>query len=218
MKKFIRNLLILGVIAFSSLFTYQHLTPYLEKTFGTTNLFPYISYRVEQFISPTKANNVLKDKSQNSGHTFSKNTALVYIDLNNKQLYNATMTGLSAWNNTGAFDFKLTSNKNQAQIIIKAMDDSSTNAAGLTNTEYNSLTGHLLKATVNLNSFYLLDPNYGYSQERIVNTVEHELGHAIGLDHQNGVSVMYPEGSFYTIQPSDIQNVQKLYHEKTSSQ
>lgn len=216
MKKFIRNSLVLLVILVSALFTYQHASPYLEKTFGTTNLLPYVSYRIEKFISPTKSSKVLEDTSQNSGHTFSKNTALVYVDLDNKTLYNASMTGLIAWNNTGAFNFKITNNKAQAQIIIKEMDDSSTNAAGLTNTEYNSLTGHLLKATVNLNSHYLLNPNYGYSNQRIVNTVEHELGHAIGLDHQKGVSVMYPEGSFYTIQPIDIQNVQKLYHEKVN--
>lgn len=44
--------------------------------------------------------------------------------------------------------------------------------------------------------------------ERIVNTAEHELGHAIGLDHTNAVSVMQPAGSFYTIQPDDVQAVQ----------
>ena len=45
-------------------------------------------------------------------------------------------------------------------------------------------------------------------------TCAHELGHAIGLDHNNGVSVMYPKGSVYTIQPGDIKAVQKLYKEK----
>ena len=48
---------------------------------------------------------------------------------------------------------------------------------------------------------------------RIINTAEHELGHAIGLNHRNDVSVMYPQGSFYTIQPIDVQNVKKLYKE-----
>ena len=94
------------------------------------------------------------------------------------------------------------------------MNDGETNAAGLTDTQYNSLTGHLLKATVSLNSYYLLNPSYGYNNGRIVNTVEHELGHAIGLGHKDGISVMYPQGSFYTIQPSDVQDVKKLYQEQ----
>ena len=67
------------------------------------------------------------------------------------------------------------------------------------------------KKDIAINTYYLTDPSYGYSQERIVNTAEHELGHAIGLDHTNAVSVMQPAGSFYTIQPDDVQAVQKLY-------
>ena len=47
-----------------------------------------------------------------------------------------------------------------------------------------------------------------------MNTVEHELGHAIGLGHKDSISVMYPQGSFYTIQPSDVQDVKKLYQEQ----
>ncbi len=52
-----------------------------------------------------------------------------------------------------------------------------------------------------------------YSQNRIINTAEHELGHAIGLSHTHSVSVMYPAGSIYTIQPRDITDVKRLYHE-----
>ncbi|HBQ43150.1 MAG TPA: metalloprotease, partial [Lactobacillus acetotolerans] len=93
-------------------------------------------------------------------------------------------------------------------------NDSSTNAAGETATSYNPVTGHLINAKVQLNKFYLQNGWYGYSYNRIVNTAEHELGHAIGLNHNKGVSVMYPQGSVYTIQPQDITNVKKLYNEK----
>ena len=64
---------------------------------------------------------------------------------------------------------------------------------------------------MSLNQHYLLNPLYGYSNQRIVNTAEHELGHAIGLDHTNNVSVMQPAGSYYTIQQADVQAVKKLY-------
>ena len=214
MKKLIRNLIIFGIICLTGSFVYLHSLPYLKQTFGTTNIWPYLSGRVEQVFNPEKFNQLNNDEPQEKGHTFQKPEATVYIDLKNPTLYNAATNGLKSWNNTGAFTFKTTNNKKDAQIVIKSMDRSNTNAAGLTNTEYNSLTGYLIHATVQLNSYYLLNPAYNYSNDRIINTVEHELGHAIGLDHQNGISVMYPQGSFYTIQPTDVENVKKIYHEQ----
>lgn len=139
------------------------------------------------------------------------NQATVYVNTNNAQLDAATNTAIQNWNQTGAFTFKPVNNQSKADIVVTTMNRSDSNAAGLTKTSSNSLTRRFMHATVYLNTYYLTDPSYGYSQERIVNTAEHELGHAIGLDHTNAVSVMQPAGSFYTIQPDDVQAVQKLY-------
>lgn len=211
MKRFFKTILVLALLFVGLDFAYQKAAPEIEKTFGTRNPLPYLTAKVQQFISPEKIQNDDKNADSSKGHTFESNTATVYIDLSDPTLKQAAINGINIWNNTGAFNFKITNDRNNAKIIIKSMNDGETNAAGLTDTQYNSLTGHLLKATVRLNSYYLLNPSYGYNNGRIVNTVEHELGHAIGLGHKDGISVMYPQGSFYTIQPSDVQDVKKLY-------
>lgn len=210
-KRFFKTILVLALLFVGLEFAYQKAAPEIEKTFGTRNPLPYLTAKVQQFISPEKIQNDDKNADSSKGHTFDSNTATVYIDLSDPTLKQAALDGINVWNNTGAFNFKITNDRNNAKIIIKSMNDGETNAAGLTDTQYNSLTGHLLKATVRLNSYYLLNPSYGYNNGRIVNTVEHELGHAIGLGHKDGISVMYPQGSFYTIQPSDVQDVKKLY-------
>lgn len=139
-----------------------------------------------------------------------QNSATIYVNISNPVLKNATETAIAQWNNTKAFTFKIVNDKN-ANISVSAVNDPNNGAAGLTNTSMNSATGYYLHATVELNSYYLLNPAFGYSQERIVNTAEHELGHAIGLQHTNKISVMQPAGSYYPIQSRDIQAVEALY-------
>ena len=196
---------------------------------ATNDSLVTLSYRINQLLTAGTATapknginsntktNTDKTENDNSSETrvWSKPEANVYVDIKNDlQLRSAAIDAMNAWNRTGAFTFYQTDDKNRAQIVISTVDDSDTNAAGETATTYNPSTGHLLKADVHLNRYYLQNGWYGYSNNRIVNTAEHELGHAIGLNHTNSVSVMYPKGSIYTIQPQDIQNVRKIYHEK----
>lgn len=224
--RFIRNLFLLGVIAFG-VWTYQNND---QVRLATNDSITILTQRVQQLFSTGTLNPPqLKDNpktyqgsveksetnnSKNSSSAWAKATANVYIDINNnQQLRSATIDAMNAWNRTGAFLFKQTMNKRKAQILVTVMDDSDTQAAGQTSTSYNPATNHLIKAHVELNRYYLQNSWYGYSNSRIVNTAEHELGHAIGLSHTKDVSVMYPSGSYYTIQPRDIEAVKKLYKE-----
>lgn len=155
--------------------------------------------------------------STTMGARWSHSTATVYVDLSNPVLRNAAESAISQWNRTGAFTFQQINDKSKADITVMAINENSDNAAGLTNTTTNAMTGYITHADVQLNAAYLLDPSYGYSQQRVINTAEHELGHAIGLQHNNGTSVMQPAGSFYTIQPADVTAVKKLYSQSPTT-
>ncbi|WP_438450158.1 M57 family metalloprotease [Lactobacillus kitasatonis] len=223
--RFIRNIFLLALLAFG-VWTYKN-NPNFQ--IATNDSLATLSYRINQLltsgtatapkngVNPNTKTDTDKTENDNSSETrvWSNPEANVYVDIkNNLQLRSAAIDAMNAWNRTGAFTFHQINDKSRAQIVISTVDDSDTNAAGETATTYNPSTGHLLKADVHLNRYYLQNEWYGYSNNRIVNTAEHELGHAIGLNHTNSVSVMYPKGSIYTIQPQDIRNVRKIYHEK----
>ena len=153
----------------------------------------------------------LTDEHKGTGARWEKASATVYIDTMNETLRSAYQEAINSWNQTGAFTFQIINDKEEADIIATEMNDGSVSAAGEAESKTNLLTNRFTHVTVCLNSYYLLDRRYGYSHERIVNTAAHELGHAIGLDHNEEESVMQSAGSFYSIQPVDIQAVKDLY-------
>ena len=152
------------------------------------------------------------DHHQASGAKWSKAQATIYIDPQMDATFQkAYLEAIANWNQTGAFNFVVVTEPDQATIFAIEMNDGSTAVAGEAESQTNLLTKQFISVTVRLNHYYLSNPNYGYTYDRIMHTAEHELGHAIGLEHTNEVSVMQPAGSYYGIQAQDVKEVQELY-------
>lgn len=167
----------------------------------------------EQSGQPQQSSTVKSNTDSISGR-WTNRTASIYIDMQSDTLQQAMTEAVDAWNRTGAFKFKVVKSAKQADLVATSSDNSNDQAAGLAEMNQNTLTGYFIDGHIYLNKAYLLNPVYGYTHERIVNTAEHELGHAIGLSHTQEQSVMQPSGSFFTIQKGDINAVNRIYTKK----
>ena len=162
--------------------------------------------------SPSAQEDLATDGHTSTGARWDQ--AKVYLDPEMDDTFTrAYEESLESWNQTGAFTFQLVTSEEEADIFLTEMDDSTVSAAGEAESQTNVLTNRFKRVTVRLNRYYLLNKQYNYSHQRIVNTAEHELGHAIGLDHTEEESVMQAAGSFYSIQARDIEAVRQLYKE-----
>lgn len=208
-----RTIVIIGIVCFGLLYYANNSSSQLANTISTiaNNVTSYFSANSDDIA------NSLKDLSTDdfiyySGARWSSNSANVYIETTNETLIEAYEEAINAWNATGVFTFNLVSDESSADIIATDYSDASSKAAGFAETETNALTNRITHVDVKLNTYYLTENDYGYTHDRIVYTAEHELGHAIGLDHDDDEqSVMQSSGSYYGIQDVDIQKVQELY-------
>ena len=69
MKRFFKTILVLAFLFIGLDFAYQKAAPEIEKTFGTRNPLPYLTAKVQQFISPEKIQNDDKNDNNAKGHT-----------------------------------------------------------------------------------------------------------------------------------------------------
>ncbi len=208
-----RTIVIFGIICFGLLYYANNSSSQLANTISTiaTNITSYFSANSDDIANSLKDLST-DDFTYSSGSRWSSNSANVYIETTNETLIAAYEEAIEAWNVTGVFTFNLVSDESSADIIATDYSDASSKAAGVAETETNALTNRITHVDVKLNTYYLTENDYGYTHNRIVYTAEHELGHAIGLDHDDDEqSVMQSSGSYYGIQDVDIQKVQELY-------
>ncbi|WP_438450112.1 M57 family metalloprotease [Lactobacillus kitasatonis] len=141
-------------------------------------------------------------------------TARVYINLpEGSSDYQITQQAMDAWNDTKAINFKQVTDYRKANIIVNAGNYGNTRWAGITQIPAVP-RGYLYGSIISLNNFFLDQVN----SEIALSVAEHELGHAIGLEHNDSQpSVMnsaVTDQRAYTIQQCDIDAVKAIYNEK----
>ena len=212
-----RTVLLLGLVLLGFYFYANHSSSQLASNLSVIfdNALTYFSSNqgnVLGDVSEGLESLRTDDFSSYSGSRWPTNRASIYIDSNDPTFRQAYETAIANWNATGVFSFVLVEDPSQAEILATDYSDPETQAAGLAEVQTNALTKQIQTATVYLNAYYLLNESYGYSFERIVHTAEHELGHAIGLVHDDREdSVMQSAGSHFGIQERDMAAVRELY-------
>lgn len=164
------------------------------------------------FLSPVMTGSAQVARTTPFGaQRFTHATATYVITTNSPYYRRVWRQAVTAWNKTGAFKFRLTSARTAA---IKLSVDSSRSANRYDDdvgvTDYRAENNILKSVTCSLNSGLMAA--YGYSYNDRLHVAEHELGHAMGLDHNPSKnSVMYYRNRNIGIRAVDVNGVKARY-------
>lgn len=146
-----------------------------------------------------------------------KSNKASYYDKSSSDYYHGVWTSAkNNWNNTGVFKWTQSSNVNCRTFTssVERSDGDWASAAGMTYSNTSTENGYQAGASIYVNRYIL--KKYSYSKGERVNVATHEMGHAIGLDHnsqgdQSAVSVMNYANRDYGIKACDIRGVKAIY-------
>lgn len=132
-----------------------------------------------------------------------------YIGIRDPNLHQDVIDAINAWNSTKAVAIVVVNRPGKAYIKITSGYYGNTGWAGET---YTNLGGANTPSEIFINTYYTSQVDQ--RDRRIV--IEHELGHALGLNHIDSRpsvmnSVLDINSSGYEIQPEDIAALKALY-------
>lgn len=138
-----------------------------------------------------------------------------YYNKSTSSYYRAVWTSArKAWNGSKTFKWSTTKNKKSRSFTTSVNRNTGvwTNATGMA---YNGLAinsqGIQTGAGMYLNRTVL--KKYKYTKKQRVNVAIHEMGHALGLAHNNGgsVSAMNPANRVYALRSCDLRGTKRVY-------
>lgn len=151
-----------------------------------------------------------------NSYRYVKKTANYQVNSTSEKYKNIWAAATKKWTSKG---FKWTQ-KSKSKTVLSTYSDSSKSGlevAGNCKTSYRPSDGHIYSNHVLLNRAAL--DKYDYTTTQRIYVAEHELGHALGLAHNNkdSISVMNPSNRYYDIQTCDVKGMEKRYSTKISN-
>lgn len=124
-------------------------------------------------------------------------------------------TAVSRWNKSGVIDLVPTKGKADITLSTANAKSSTNGTVGITySSYYNNSTIHSLKVMASAKSYVYRNvaSRYKYSKAERAHVAEHELGHALGLQHNVGkASVMYYATRSQSVSKPDVNGLKQSY-------
>lgn len=147
---------------------------------------------------------------ENDQHVYNHRKISVYDDTHDSSLRPAIDLALNNWNENGIVLFYLTDNRNaNIKLVKKSLPD---RTEGMTQQWIDSSNNYVAYSLTQLDSDQM--QRYAPNVADKAKVIEHELGHAVGLDHVKKYSIMRTGQNDFDLTQDDFNRVKRLYEKK----